>query len=652
MKCSVALLFCVVGAVLCIEHDFKGFDDSILFGINWPGAPSNALDNLIDGDVSEKPDIPDDSGKEVLKVTTSNKETYHCKLPELKNSQSSNIEDYDGPSPINLLKPLISQKICSYRLESYWSYEVCHGRYIRQYHEERDGKQVKTQEFYLGHWKIEKQMKFEADAQAAIEAKEPLKTTKVEGTPLPYVEMVMDEGTICDLSGKPRVTRVLYVCYTHGKHEVYSFKETSTCEYEIIILSPLLCAHPQFKPKEVSENIIDCIPVGDSPKKPRNLLKQEVESMRLHQQSIRLMSNNDPKENKDFLAVLKLEKVPGKDGETTLKFELRPLDEDGMVANDETPSLPGDVNHVMNKGAKPVITDDSPVRSFLNGENCLNGGTGWWKYEFCYGKHVVQYHVDRTGEKTTLLLGKFDEAAHLEWIKENKGKAPKSVVSNDHVSRYHTTPLYEFCYGKHVVQYHVDRTGEKTTLLLGKFDEAAHLEWIKENKGKAPKSVVSNDHVSRYHPTLFYDFSYGKHVVQYHVDRTGEKTTLLLGKFDEAAHLEWIKENKGKAPKNQMYEFCYGKHVVQYHVDRTGEKTTLLLGKFDEAAHLEWIKENKGKAPKSVDRTGEKTTLLLGKFDEAAHLEWIKENKGKAPKSVGMYDYTTTATKCYRRNTS
>merc|ERR1719410_2615909 len=25
-------------------------------------------------------------------------------------------------------------------------------------------------------------------------------------------------------------------------------------------------------------------------------------------------------------------------------------------------------------------------------EYCLRGGTGWWKYEFCYGKHVLQYH--------------------------------------------------------------------------------------------------------------------------------------------------------------------------------------------------------------------------------------------------------------------
>lgn len=54
MKCVWLLLICV-GIVLCIEHDFKGFDDSILFGINWPGS-KEALDNIIEGDVSESSD--------------------------------------------------------------------------------------------------------------------------------------------------------------------------------------------------------------------------------------------------------------------------------------------------------------------------------------------------------------------------------------------------------------------------------------------------------------------------------------------------------------------------------------------------------------------------------------------------------------------
>jgi hypothetical protein len=38
MKHLCLLSLCAVGAVLCIENDFKGFDDNILFGINWPGS--------------------------------------------------------------------------------------------------------------------------------------------------------------------------------------------------------------------------------------------------------------------------------------------------------------------------------------------------------------------------------------------------------------------------------------------------------------------------------------------------------------------------------------------------------------------------------------------------------------------------------------
>ncbi|XP_063360142.1 endoplasmic reticulum lectin 1 isoform X1 [Cydia amplana] len=420
MRSLCLLVLTAVGFVLSIEHDYKGFDDSILFGINWPGA-DEALENLVDGETKLQ-------NKEIHLVTTSNKEKYECHLPELRTKETSRIEEYDGPSPIELLKPLFAQKICSYRLESYWSYEVCHGRYIRQYHEEREGKVVKTQEYFLGHWSMDKQTKLEEQAKVPQESMAPPRTTKVEGLVLPYVEMVMDEGTLCDLSNKPRVTRVQYVCYAHGKHEVYSFKETSTCEYEIIILSPLLCEHPQFKSKEVGENIINCIPIGDSPKKPRSLLKAEVDSLRFHHQTIRLSNDGDAK---DILAVLKVEKIE-KDGGTHLKFELHPLGEGDDLAQESAKAT-----QVAEKPL-PMISDDSPVRAFLNGENCLNGGTGWWKYEFCYGQHVVQYHVNRNGEKTTLMLGRFHEQAHLEWIKENKAKAPKPIGQRTSITHFYS----------------------------------------------------------------------------------------------------------------------------------------------------------------------------------------------------------------------
>ncbi|CAG4985733.1 unnamed protein product [Parnassius apollo] len=417
MKSSWFLFLSTLAIGKCIEHDFKGFDDSILFGINWPGS-NDVLENVVDG--VNKP-----QAKEIMQVMTSQNEKYECHLPELQSKEAMNTEDYDGPTPFSLLNPLFSLKICSYRLESYWSYEVCHGRYIRQYHEERDGKQVKTQEFYLGLWTLEDQMKLMTDLKTT---KAPLKTTKVERIALPSVEIVMDGGTICDLNGKPRITRVQYVCYVNGKNEVYSFKETATCEYEIIILTPLLCEHPQFKPKDVSENIINCYPQFGAMKKPESLVKMEFEDMKFQYDSIKTINNND-QDAKDIVAVLKVEKID-KDGETHLKFELHPLNEEEVTeASKSTPMIDKPL---------PTVIDDTPVRAFLNGENCLNGGTGWWKYEFCYGKHVIQYHVDRNGEKTTLLLGKFNEEAHLEWIKENRGKAPKPIDVRTSISHFYS----------------------------------------------------------------------------------------------------------------------------------------------------------------------------------------------------------------------
>ncbi|XP_032515474.2 endoplasmic reticulum lectin 1 isoform X1 [Danaus plexippus] len=411
MKPLWVVLLSVIG-VLSIEHDLKGFDDSILFRINFDH-PSG--EGIVGGEEKFK-------NKDFVKVVTSHKERYDCYLPELQEKESTGIQDYDGPSPINLMKPLFSQKICSYRLESYWSYEVCHGRYIRQYHEEREGKQIKTQEYFLGHWSAEKQTKLEEELKAKQESKSSLKTTKVEGLNLPYIELKMDDGTVCDLSGKPRLTRVLYVCFSHGKHEVYSFKEIATCEYEMIILSPLLCEHPLYKPKDVGQNDIDCIPRDGAPIRPRNMLKNEIERVKFQHQTLKLLSED--KEARDVVAVLKVEKID-KDGETHLKFELHPLED---PITDKVPVIE----------APKTVRDEAAIKAFLNGETCLNGGTGWWKYEFCYGRHVIQYHEHRGGDTEKLLLGSFDEAEHLQWIKENRNKAPKPIDERTSVSHFYS----------------------------------------------------------------------------------------------------------------------------------------------------------------------------------------------------------------------
>lgn len=104
------------------------------------------------------------------------------------------------------------------------------------------------------------------------------------------------------------------------------------------------------------------------------------------------------------------------------------------------------------------IHDTTPVQEFLSGKNCLTGvsitklcrrlcssvtqsfffhfvqGTGWWKYEFCYGRYVRQFHNDKNGE-TSIVLGFFDEALHKKWLDENESKKPKPTRT--HLSHFY-----------------------------------------------------------------------------------------------------------------------------------------------------------------------------------------------------------------------
>lgn len=70
---------------------------------------------------------------------------------------------------------------------------------------------------------------------------------KVEGLEIPYFAVNFSDGTPCDLTGLPRQAKIHYVCQQEGKGEIYSLKEISTCEYEVVVLTKLLCFHPAYK---------------------------------------------------------------------------------------------------------------------------------------------------------------------------------------------------------------------------------------------------------------------------------------------------------------------------------------------------------------------------------------------------------------------
>nr|CAD7193930.1 unnamed protein product [Timema douglasi] len=277
------------------------------------------------------------------------------------------IDTYSGPSPLQLLQPLFNQLSCSYRLESYWTYEVCHGRYVRQYHEEREGKKVKLQEYYLGRLdntqfgKLGKELEY-LDNRAV----EDMPVKKIDGLNMPYLQ-----------------------------------------------------------PQESGENVINCHPLERAAKKPRSLLAMEAESLKLKHQKV----TDDEKLQKVF-AIFSIDKEgEGQEGETRVRVEIRPVDvtvnQEELASTAAAPKPP------------PSIKDTSPVSSFLSGKSCLTGGSGWWKYEFCYGLSVDQYHLEKDGSKTTINLGKFDRNNHIEWLVKNPHKRPKPSALRKQISHFY-----------------------------------------------------------------------------------------------------------------------------------------------------------------------------------------------------------------------
>merc|ERR1712130_657327 len=342
-------------------------------------------------------------------------EKYKCFLPSESDETIAQEQNPGEPAEVllqNLFLPTKAGKQqCSYRLETYWSYEVCHGKYVRQYHEEKVKGGTQTTEYFLG--KYDKPVSF--DPEKVPKTRDEVKKKNIDGIQTTYWELVMDGGTACELKpGQGRRTKVHYICNPNAFHnEILSVTETSTCEYEIVILTSALCSSPLYAQKLDSETFgIPCQKIGDAPtvptnfhetKKPgkdglANAIIKEAKAQGLDLKELKVESN-DPALAKEIKAKVQ-ESIGG-----------------GKVASKET----------LNAETRKILDE------FLLGDYCLRGGQGWWRYEFCYGKHVKQYHEypQENGKakkpNDEVFVGKWDETVHLKYA-EGKNVVKKSMT--------------------------------------------------------------------------------------------------------------------------------------------------------------------------------------------------------------------------------
>jgi endoplasmic reticulum lectin 1 len=144
------------------------------------------------------------------------------------------------------MRPLYEQKSrCTYRLEPYWTYELCHGKYLLQFHEEKDKlKKVARQEYYLGTYVASNALEEEKAFDPLKPPRRKFDDKMLPYLPIKYIQVEYDcfscyycylyvQGAICDINKQPRVTTVIYICDENGKNQMEAITEIASCEYEV-----------------------------------------------------------------------------------------------------------------------------------------------------------------------------------------------------------------------------------------------------------------------------------------------------------------------------------------------------------------------------------------------------------------------------------
>ncbi|CAF1192809.1 unnamed protein product [Adineta steineri] len=391
-------------------------DDDILYDIKWqPELP--ALTELDNSHI----------------FTSKRKENYQCVLPKTETTIPTSTETIAFAEVETLLEGLHAKKLCAYRLDPYWTYELCHGVHIRQYHDTKvAGQKSLLQEYYLGYYHSDNQ-----DVQTTSDGKQVFKIhyKTIDNKKTPMLAVRYSGGTLCDInSNQPRETIVYYVCDERGNDVVLNFEEISTCYYEMTVASRWLCKLPAFSPAEPNRYSVNCYPKENARQKPRNLKKLEDERQMSLKKGGRAQFTMTSADGTTFIIAYQY----------ASDVDLDELTE--TVTNKVTPSTttehigtPNDQQvrqHPM--GNLGTDVDRDFLEGFLSGRECLPGGSGWWKYEICYGKHVIQFHEEGQ-HRTSILLGTWNRDKHIEWLNTNpKKRLAGNIRDRQFVSLYYT----------------------------------------------------------------------------------------------------------------------------------------------------------------------------------------------------------------------
>ncbi|XP_075893562.1 protein OS-9 isoform X6 [Nelusetta ayraudi] len=182
--------------------------------------------------------------EEVMMVSSKYKQLYECRLPaqavRFHQDPASEPEpqDYTGPDIPQLLSPMHNAQ-CLVKTKDWWTYEFCHGQYIRQYHLEDT--EIKGEILFLGYYESE----FDWSNETAKASKQHrLKR---------YHSQTYVNGSKCDLNGNPRETEVRFICEEGSGDYIARVDEPQSCRYVLTVHTSRTCQHPFLRPPSTAK---------------------------------------------------------------------------------------------------------------------------------------------------------------------------------------------------------------------------------------------------------------------------------------------------------------------------------------------------------------------------------------------------------------
>lgn len=133
----------------------------------------------------------------------------------------------------------------------WWVFEFCYGKYVKQTHRGSGEGGDEDVEYVLGVY--DREVDLERRKRRRRKNKGNRNVVSYEDVPF---TQVFENGTVCDLTGKPRKTVVKFKCLYDIRYLTESPKDVSlisgvreveSCVYEVDFVSSAICGHPLYK---------------------------------------------------------------------------------------------------------------------------------------------------------------------------------------------------------------------------------------------------------------------------------------------------------------------------------------------------------------------------------------------------------------------